>query len=77
MGKLPYGSRTSHVQSSHGGDSNIMKFYCTTNATTYGKNWQKFEPRPGMHRGTGYLSNFRPGVYYNRRLDDVDNPAMA
>ncbi|XP_013385451.1 protein phosphatase 1 regulatory subunit 32 [Lingula anatina] len=77
MASLPYGSCSAHIQASKGADSNIMKFYCTEHASNYGKNWEKFRPRPSRHTGTGYLSNFRPGVYYSRRLDDVDNPAMA
>lgn len=65
-----------HILKSQGADTNIMKFYITQNSTTYGARYDKFQPHQGKHRGTGYLSNFRPGVYYNRRLDDVDNPAM-
>uniref|UniRef100_A0A0B7AE96 Uncharacterized protein n=1 Tax=Arion vulgaris TaxID=1028688 RepID=A0A0B7AE96_9EUPU len=76
MGKLPLGPQNTHIQKSHGADTNIMKFYITQNSTTYGAHFDKFEPRQSCHRGTGYLSNFRPNVYYNRRLDDVDNPAM-
>jgi len=74
--KLPTGPRSVHIQKSHGADTNIMKFYVTQNSTTYGSRYDRFQPRYGQHRGTGYLSNFRPAVYYNRRLDDVDNPAM-
>ncbi|XP_074662941.1 stabilizer of axonemal microtubules 4-like [Tubulanus polymorphus] len=77
MGRLPYGTRNAHVNASYGADSNIMKFYCTQNGTTYGRSWQKFQPRKGKHTGTGYLSNFRPGVYYSQRLDELDNPAMG
>ncbi|XP_005090613.1 protein phosphatase 1 regulatory subunit 32 [Aplysia californica] len=76
MSRLPTGPRSVHIQKSQGADTNIMKFYITQNSTTYGARYDKFQPRQGRHRGTGYLSNFRPGVYYNRRLDDVDNPAM-
>lgn len=77
MGPLPQGTRTAHIQSSHGPDINMMKFYVTQNSTTYGKHFEKFKPRPGRHSGTGYLSNFRPGVYYNNRLDQQDNPTLA
>jgi len=73
---LPKGPRNVHIQNSQGADTNIMKFYVTQNSTTYGARHDKFVPRPGKHRGTGYLSNFRPAVFYNRRLDDVDNPAL-
>lgn len=76
MSKLPQGPRNVHIQKSHGADTNIMKFYITQNSSTYGARFDKFQPRQGQHRGTGYLSNFRPVVQYNRRLDDVDNPAM-
>ncbi|XP_045197133.2 protein phosphatase 1 regulatory subunit 32-like isoform X1 [Mercenaria mercenaria] len=74
---LPKGTRTAHIQASHGPDSNMMKFYITQNSSTYGKHFANFKPRPGRHSGTGYLSNFRPGVYYNNRLDQQDNPALA
>jgi len=77
MGKLPYGVPNKHVKESYGGDSDIMKFYCTTNATTFGQKYSSFQPRTGRHTGTGYLSNFRPGVYYSQRLDQLDNPAMG
>ncbi|BFZ10010.1 hypothetical protein BsWGS_13049 [Bradybaena similaris] len=76
MSKLPVGKPNVHVQQSLGPDINIMKFYITQNSTTYGARFENFKPRQGYHRGTGYLSNYRPSVYYNRRLDDVDNPAM-
>jgi protein phosphatase 1 regulatory subunit 32 len=77
MSKSAYGSAEKHVLKSHGGDSDIMKFYCTTNQTTFGKKWKKFEPRTTRHVGTGYVSNFRTPVYYNSRLDELDNPAMG
>ena len=77
MGKLPYGVPNRHVQASKGGDSDVMKFYCTQYGTTYGKKFANFQPRIGKHTGTGYLSNFRPGVYYSSRLDDLDNPTMG
>ncbi|KAK0041813.1 protein phosphatase 1 regulatory subunit 32 [Biomphalaria pfeifferi] len=76
MSKLPTGPRNAHIQKSQGADTNIMKFYITQNSSTYGARFDKFQPHQGHHRGTGYLSNLRPGVYYNRRLDDVDNPAL-
>ena len=76
MSTLPMGPRSLHIQKSQGADTNIMKFYITQNSTTYGARFDKFQPQQGRHRGTGYLSNFRPAVYYNRRLDDVDNPTM-
>lgn len=77
MGKLPYGVANRHVKTSHGADTDLMKFYSTTNSTTYGRQFSKFEPRRGRHTGTGYLSNFRPGVYYSGRLDQLDNPKMG
>lgn len=77
MSKVSYGVPTKHILQSKGGDSDIMKFYCTQNETTYGRKFSKFEPRKGKHTGTGYLANFRPGVYYSKRLDDLDNPAMG
>ncbi|EDO43736.1 predicted protein [Nematostella vectensis] len=75
MGRLPYGPGNAHMLQSKGADINVMKFYCTEYATRYGEDG--FNPRTGKHLGTGYQSNFRPGVYYNRRLDELDNPAMG
>eukprot|EP00105_Crassostrea_gigas_P022711 XP_011442325.1 PREDICTED: protein phosphatase 1 regulatory subunit 32 isoform X1 [Crassostrea gigas] len=77
MGPLPQGSRNVHIMASQGPDINMMKFYNTTNSTTYGRYYDKFKPRPGRHTGTGYLSNFRPAVYYSQRLDEVDNPVLS
>ena len=77
MGKQPFGVPNRHVQKSKGGDTDLMKFYCTQYETTYGRKFSKFQPQQGKHTGTGYLSNFRPGVYYSGRLDEVDNPVMG
>lgn len=77
MGPLPQGSRNVHIKASQGPDINMMKFYITQNSTTYGRYHEKFKPRSGRHTGTGYLSNFRPAVYYNQRLDQTDNPTLA
>ena len=77
MGKLPYGPATKHIKESYGGDTDPLKFYCTQYGTKYGKAFAKFEPRTTRHTGTGYQSNFRPGVYYSARLDQLDNPAMG
>ena len=35
-----------------------------------------FQNEKGHHRKTGYLSNFRPGVYYSSKLDETDNTSM-
>ena len=75
MGRLPYGPGNAHILQSKGADVGVMKFYCTEYSTHYGK--EGFIPRIGRHYGTGYQSNFRPGVYYSRRLDELDNPAMG
>ncbi len=75
MGRLPQGQKTSHVNSSNGADTDIMKFYSTSYSSSFGK--EQFTPRTGRHIGTGYQSNFRPGVYYSERLDELDNPAMG
>ena len=77
MGKLPYGPATRHIKQSYGGDTDPLKNYCTQYGTKYGQHFSKFEPRMGRHCGTGYQSNFRPGVYYSSRLDQLDNPAMG
>lgn len=75
MGRLPYGPGNPHILQSNGADVDLMKFYCTEYSTNYGQ--EGFDPRRGKHQGTGYQSNFRPGVYYSRKLDELDNPAMG
>ncbi|XP_041354755.1 protein phosphatase 1 regulatory subunit 32-like [Gigantopelta aegis] len=77
MRPMPTGPKNPHIQASHGPDTNLMKFYITQNSTTYGKYWDKFKPRQGRHTGTGYSANFRPAVYYSKRLDNLDNPVMS
>lgn len=77
MGKQAYGVPNKHVMKSKGGDTDVMKFYCTSYGTNYGKKHANFQPRQGKHTGTGYLSNFRPGVYYSPHLDEIDNPSMG
>ncbi len=75
MGPLPYGPATAHLQASNGPDTRINQFYITEYSNRYGQDG--FQPRTGNHRGTGYQSNFRPGVYYSRKLDELDNPKMG
>ncbi|PAA56874.1 hypothetical protein BOX15_Mlig019693g1, partial [Macrostomum lignano] len=75
--KLPLGGANPHVKASRGGDANLMKFYCTTSASTHGSHFANFQPRPGRHTGTGYQANIRPTVQYSGRLDQVDNPAIG
>ena len=77
MVKIDHGVPSKHVNESYGADTDIMKFYCTQNSTTYGQKFAKFQPRRGRHTGTGYVSNFRTGVYYTPELDKLDNPAMG
>jgi len=78
MSKLAYGVPDKHILKSHGPDTDILKFYCTQNSSTYGgTRWAKFEPRMGHATGTGYSSNLRPVITYSTRLDEVDNPAMG
>ena len=77
MGLLPQGQKTAHVNTSYGPDSDKMKFYSTSYSTSFGTAHEPFTPRMGKHVGTGYQSNFRPGVYYSERLDQLDNPAMG
>jgi len=77
MSKLAYGVPDKHILKSYGADTDLLKFYCTQNSTTYGARWPKFEPRTGHATGSGYTSNVRPVITYSARLDEVDNPAMG
>jgi len=74
---LPYGVPDKHILKSYGADTDILKFYCTQNSSTYGARWPKFEPRMGYATGSGYTSNVRPVITYSARLDEVDNPVMG
>jgi len=74
MGKLPLGQGTKHIKSSNGPDTSHLSHYTTTYAAQHSK--EGFTPRPATHAGTGYLANFRPGVYYAESLDHVDNPEI-
>jgi len=75
MGRLSNGPVTKHIQASNGADCNSKYFYATQYSTSHGR--ESFLPRVGKHTGTGYKSNFRPGLYYSRRLDEVDNPVLG
>jgi len=75
MGPLPYGPVTRHVNASNGPDNERAKFYATEYSVSHGKSG--FVARPGKHTGTGYQSNFRPGLFYSRRLDEIDNPKLG
>ena len=75
MGPLPYGTVTGHIKASHGPDTITNKFYITEYSNKFG--FESFIPRTGKHFGTGYQSNFRPGVYYSRKIDELDNPSVG
>ena len=72
MGRLPQGRITKHIQASNSADCNRDRFYVTQYSTVHGK--EGFLPRLGKPNGTGYKSNFRPGLYYSKKLDELDNP---
>lgn len=75
QGALSQGSATKHVQSSRGADCNLNNFYVTEYSTNHGK--EGYIPRKGKAIGTGWMSNFRPGLYYSRKLDEFDNPSVG
>lgn len=74
-GPLQLGPGTAHIKASHGPDRITHKFYISEYSNRFGHDG--YIPRTGKHKGTGYQSNFRPGVYYNRKIDEVDNPKMG
>jgi len=75
MGPLPYGPVTRHVNASNGPHAERFQFYVTEYSLSHGK--PGFNTRKGKHTGTGYESNFRPGLFYSRRLDELDNPILG
>lgn len=77
MVKKEIGKPTAHVLTSHGADRSLNKFYITQYSTSHTKGYENFQPRTGRHVGTGYLSNFRPQIFYSANLDRIDNPVMG
>ncbi|XP_066910668.1 stabilizer of axonemal microtubules 4-like [Clytia hemisphaerica] len=75
MSRQQIGKPNKHVNESYGAGNNIMKFYITEYSSRLGID--DFTPQKGSCEGTGYKSNFRPGVYYTRKLDELDNPTMG
>lgn len=75
IGPLQVGKPNKHVNVSNGPDNKIMKFYITEYSSHFLGDGST--PQTGKHVGTGYKSNFRPGVYYSRKLDELDNPAVG
>ena len=75
MSRQQIGKPNKHVNESYGAGNNIMKFYITEYTSRLGID--DFVPQKGSCVGTGYQSNFRPGVYYTRKLDELDNPVMG
>ncbi|XP_062510540.1 stabilizer of axonemal microtubules 4-like [Corticium candelabrum] len=73
--RLPYGPATAHILVSRGSEIGRLNFYSTNYSTSYGQNG--FLPRTKKHHGTGYLTNFRPAVYYTRNVDEMDYPLMG
>lgn len=71
----PYGPANEHVLASKGADTETTKFYITEYSSNHGQ--ENFSPRNGKHVGAGYKSNIRPGVYYSRNLDELDNPTIG
>ncbi|KAM8819638.1 stabilizer of axonemal microtubules 4 [Rhynchonycteris naso] len=74
-GKLPLGAVSPYVKISSGGCTDPLKFYATTYCTAYGR--EEFKPRIGTHKGTGYISNYRPVVSSQASLNALNNPAMG
>lgn len=75
MVKFRTGPVSDHIKESQGADANINRFYHSRYESDYGI--ENYRPRKGRAVGTGYSANFRPGVYYKRSLDQVDNPLMG
>ncbi|XP_076804107.1 stabilizer of axonemal microtubules 4-like [Clavelina lepadiformis] len=70
MGKLRTGPCTYLIKCSNGADNNQLNFYSTSYSSFYGK--EDFQPTSPKPKGTGYLANSRPGLYYSRTIDNFD-----
>jgi len=75
MGPFPNGPATGHILASKGADTDTTKFYITEYSSNHGQ--ENFSPRNGKHVGAGYKSNIRPGAFYSRKLDELNNPTMG
>lgn len=80
----PIGRPSRHILESHGGDTDVLKFYCTTYATTHSAPHGKYMERKARtvpdwdasFKSSGFASNVRPYIGYTPALDDIDNPSM-
>lgn len=76
VAKGPQGPPTRHILASDGPSSYHLNFY----STNYSVHYPKKTPSSATafrHKGTGYLANFRPAIYYNQEVDKTQNPSIA
>lgn len=74
--KRAHGIGTKHVLVSNGPSVDPMHAYSSTYSVQFG------QIKPCLssvfrHKGTGYAANFRPAIYYNKKVDSLQNPAVA
>ena len=70
------GPPTRHLLGSQGSSIYPFNFYSTTYSVQHGRH--PTYPNPKFHhKGTGYIANFRPTVYYNKQVDQTENPTVA
>lgn len=84
------GRANPHIMQSQGAEPYIMNFYSTQYSTSFTKplavkrndipafsGGEVFKPRSAQeYKRSGFASNVRPQIYYNTKLDEIDNPEL-
>jgi len=85
------GRANPHIMQSRGAEPYIMNFYATQYSTSFAKpitvkrsdipafsGGEVFKPRSAQeYKSSGFTSNVRPQIYYNKNLDEIDNPDLS
>ena len=74
--KRAQGPPTRHILASEGPSSYPLHFYSTTYSVQHSRN-PTYPSSSFRHKGTGYVANFRPSVFYNRDIDKTQTPSIA
>ena len=65
-----------HVLVSDGPPVDPMRAYSSTYSVYFGQRKPTISST-FRHKGTGYQANFRPAVYYNKKIDQLQNPEVS
>ena len=74
--KRAHGIGSKHVLASDGPSIDPVNTYSSTYAVQFGQR-KPIISSMFRHKGTGYAANFRPAVYYNKKVDELQNPELS